>query len=73
MVLAAPGRGLTVMANTADAVPLLHPLLPATVKLPEVAELLNEMLTLVPVPVMVAPVPVYTQLYEVALATAPTL
>ena len=52
----------TVMAWPAETVPLPQALVPVTVRLPDVADAENDMVIEFELPVIVAPLPEYTQL-----------
>lgn len=57
LMVGVEGRAFTVIANAGDTAPSPHAPVPFTVKLPEVAFDAKLSVTLLPVPVIVAPVP----------------
>ena len=59
---AAEGSGLTVIAKPGETVPSPQELCPLTVRLPEVALAEKSIVTELPVPFIVAPVPEYDQM-----------
>lgn len=61
-VIVAMGGALVTMANDGETVPVAHPFVPRTVRLPEVAPDAKSIVTLFPVPLIVAPVPEYAQI-----------
>ena len=56
--MVAVGGVLILIRKPAETVPVLQPLVPATVKLPLVAPAVKSIVMFVPVPLIVAPVPV---------------
>ena len=59
-------KAVTVIGKAGEVAPLPQALAPVTVRLPDVAEPENAMVTELEEPVMVAPIPEYPQLYVVA-------